>query len=56
MEDVILSALKMAYRKHHLNDQSVGWVELGEALKDALCEFMGDEGFIKWLEKPVKCR
>ena len=45
----LLTACKLAYRKYHLNDNSIGWHELGECLLDALCNEMGDESFQKWL-------
>lgn len=44
----LLNACKLAYQKHHLNDDSVGWNELDEALRDALCEALGDEEFLSW--------
>jgi len=47
----LLSACKLAYRKHHLDDDSIGWGELGECLLDALCNEMGDDGFQEWLAK-----
>lgn len=43
-------ALQMAYRKHHLDDESIGWSELGDRLCDALCELMGDKEFVRWNE------
>jgi len=45
----LLSACKLAYRKHHLNDDSIGWDELSDCLLDALCNEMGDDGFQEWL-------
>ena len=45
----LLNACKLAYRKHHLNDESIGWEELGDCLLDALCNEMGDDGFQEWL-------
>ena len=45
----LLDAVKLAYRKHHLNDDSIGWDELSECLLDALCNEMGDDGFQQWL-------
>jgi len=48
MNATILSALQLAYRKHHLDDDNVGWEELSDALCHALCEAMGDEGFQRW--------
>jgi hypothetical protein len=47
----LLDAVKMAYRKHHLDDRSIGWDELGEVLMMALCNEMGDVAFQKWLEE-----
>ena len=45
----LLSACKLAYRKHHLGDVSIGWEELAEVLMNALCNEMGDDAFQKWL-------
>jgi len=44
-------ALKMAYRKHCLNDDSIGWEELGNILFNTLCNEMGSEEFCEWVEK-----
>lgn len=49
----LTSAVKLAYRKHHMNDNSVGWDELSTALHDALCALcyaLGDGGFCKWVD------
>ena len=46
-----LEACKLAYRKHHLNDDSIGWEELGHILVDAICDEIGDEGYKEWLRK-----
>jgi hypothetical protein len=46
-------ALRMAYRKHHLGDESIGWNELSDALKNVLCEFMGDREFQRWTKNPT---
>ena len=46
----LLTACQMAYKKHHLGDESIGWDELSSALLDALCNEMGDEGYQNWLE------
>lgn len=46
----LLSAVKMAYRKHWLDDDSIGWEELGEHLQSVLTAVMGDEEFVKFLE------
>lgn len=46
----LLNACKMAYRKHHLCDDSIGWDELSEVLCNVLCEVMGDEEFQEWIK------
>ena len=48
-ESRVISVLKKAYRKHCLNDESVGWDELGDQLKDILCDLMGDKAYCLWL-------
>lgn len=50
----MLGAVQMAYRKHHLNDDSIGWEELSDRLLDALCNVMGADGHLKWLEEVKK--
>jgi len=47
----LLEAVKLAYRKHHLGDPSIGWDELSDKLLNVLCETMGDRAFIKWVEE-----
>lgn len=49
-----LAALQLAYRKHHLEDDTVGWDELSDALLNALCESMGDAAFQAWAGAKVK--
>ena len=46
----LLDACKMAYRKHHLGDDRIGWEEVSDALLHALCNEMGDKAFQKWVE------
>lgn len=46
----VIEALKLAYRKHHLNDDSIGWSELSDIMCDALCEALGDDAFQRWIE------
>ena len=43
---------KLTYWKHHLNDASIGWIELGDCLLNALYNEMGDDGLQEWL-RPV---
>ena len=47
----LLEACKVAYRKHRLNDDSIGWDELSDILLNALCNEMGDVGFQEWLRQ-----
>ena len=42
------NAVKVAYRKHHMNDDSIGWEELSDILFYALCNVLGDDGYQKW--------
>lgn len=49
--EILLNALKMAYRKHHCNDESIGWGELSDIMSCALPEAMGDNEFCHWLER-----
>ena len=46
----LLDACKMAYRKHHLNDESIGREELGIHLLNTICDVIGDDEYAKWLE------
>jgi len=46
----LLYACKAAYRKHVLDDDEIGWEELTDILYDALCNAMGDDGFVLWLK------
>lgn len=54
IKNPLLDAAKAAYRKHHLNDDSIGWQELSDILFNALTETMGDGEFSKWLESLEK--
>lgn len=46
----LLTACQLAYRKHHLDDDSIGWEELSDVLHAAITNEMGDEEFSKWLK------
>ena len=48
--DALLDTVKLAYRKHCMNDDSIGWEELGGLLHTALCESLGDDGYCEWLK------
>lgn len=54
VDNELLKAVKLAYRKHHLGDESVGWDELSETLMNVLCETMGDEEFQVWIKTAKK--
>jgi chromosome segregation ATPase len=47
----LVEVLKKAYSKHQLDDPNISWSELGEMLHDALCNSLGDDGFIKWFDE-----
>ncbi len=46
---ILKEAVQLAYRKHHLDDSSIGWDELSDRLMTALCETMGNQHFQEWL-------
>ena len=50
----LLEACKMAYRKHVMDDKSIGWDELSDALFEALCNEIGNDDFVIWLSEQ-KC-
>ena len=47
--DLMLKTLKRVYRKHVLDDKSIGWDELSDELLNTLCEVMGDGEYVSWL-------
>jgi hypothetical protein len=47
----LLEVVKRAYRKHVLLDDSIGWEELCEDLRDALANEIGDDEFCKFVDK-----
>jgi hypothetical protein len=49
-QDTLLDVIKLVYRKHYLNDDSVGWEELSTILHNSICNALGDDAFIKWLQ------
>ncbi len=48
---LLLDVCQKAYRKHVLNDDSIGWENLGDEMCNALNEAMGPQGFCDWLDK-----
>lgn len=53
-EKTLLKAVQVAYRKHHLNDDSIGWEELSTVLLVALCSAMGDDNYQAWMKQILK--
>lgn len=49
-ENILLEAVKMAYRKHHLGDDSIGWEELSNILCNAICNTIGNESYCQWVD------
>lgn len=47
-KEIIENALKLTYRHIHMADENVSSGEVSEAVFDALCELLGDKGFVKW--------
>jgi hypothetical protein len=47
----LLEACKRTYRKHFLNDPTIGWEKLIDEVHDALIEGMGIEEFNDWVDK-----
>lgn len=50
-ELILIDAVQKAYRKHCLNDESIGRDELGEVLLKALCNVMGYLGYQAWIKE-----
>ena len=53
-ELLLLSLVQMAYRKHVLFDDDVGWEELGWKMQEGLALYMGDEQYQAWVAKHRK--
>lgn len=49
-----IDALKAAYRKHTLDDDSIGWNQLSDIICNAICNEIGDKAFQKWLSEVSK--
>lgn len=50
-QDRLLRVALMAYAKHTLDSQHIGWEELGDALYNEICNTVGDDEFCKWGDK-----
>ena len=50
----LIEVMKLAYRKHHLNDPDIGWDELSDKLLDTLCNSMGNDGFQEWRDQALR--
>ncbi len=49
LKNMLIVAVQMAYRKHVLDDDRIGWDELSDRLQTVLCESLGDPAFQSWL-------
>ena len=49
--DLLLECCKRCWKKHVAGDESIGWDELSENLRETLCEVMGDEAFVSMVEE-----
>jgi hypothetical protein len=47
---LLTEACKLAYRKHHLGDESIGWDELGDVLHNVLYTVMDNGPYLDWLD------
>lgn len=45
----LLEAVKLAYLKHHMGYDKIGWDELSEVLHNALNNAMGANGYLEWV-------
>ena len=54
IQNQLIEAIKMAYRKHHLGHESIGEEELGNILLDALCNAIGSNEFHFWIMEVEK--
>lgn len=50
-EERLLRAVMMAYAKHHLGSDHIGWNELSDVLHCEICNTIGDDAFVAWGEK-----
>ena len=53
----LLKVVIATYKKHVQLDESIGWNELEDDLRDAICNVVGDTNFCNWLDgdKPSPC-
>ena len=56
VQEQLVHALKMAYRKHQLDDESIGWNELTPIMANALCEAIGDQAFQDWIDEQLTAK
>jgi len=47
---LLIDTLKLAYRKHHMADDSIGSGELSNLMFETLCDALGPGGFSDWIE------
>ena len=49
LKNRLIITVQLAYRKHVLDDDGIGWQELSETLQTTLAEALGDQAFQDWL-------
>ncbi len=50
-EKMLLEAVQMAYQKHHMGDDKIGWSELSTKLQNVLANIMGHKDYQIWIHK-----
>lgn len=46
----LLHIVKLAYRKHCMHDDSIGWDELQSRLADEICNATSPDHYVAWIE------
>lgn len=46
---MLLLAVQMAYKKHHIGLVEIGWDQVSKTLHNTLCESMGENGYQEWI-------
>lgn len=46
-----IETLKAVYIKHNRQDESIGWEELETMVSDTLADILGEENYIKFIQK-----
>jgi len=54
--DELVEVCKLAYRKHHMDDDSIGWRELSTILHDSLCNSIGVGEYGRFVDSILAAR